>query len=465
MVRPCGRPSLLRLRLLTRAHTGLAVLVLLLEMSSLSTSASSARRGWNDWADSHLNARVRRVLGGFEGLRTVHRNVRDFGAVGDGRAQDRAAIQSAIDNRTGLGAQTLLEVWLPAGTYLTDGPLLLPSYTVLRGDTNATTTVRLGEVGLGALAQKTGLYDTLDRALSMVQVRDLSFDLLTFGVDPYSPEAAACCPAVARFLSGNDTAAAGWCPAVGSCPPLRSQYPVANSPVFFHPANSSLKNDHILFANVRTNNGIWGPGGFPSACGRPANGLFNWAFGPTEQLALLDCHIDRAGRDGLDIAGACDAVTLAGLQISNSQDDCISIHASNVMWYTPVSIAGQPTSPRTGKTLTFNETGEMRDVLVTRCHLWNGSARGIDVIGHLNGLNVTANVIGPTARAGVLLDTTTFVSSTQTGVVAKNLFRDVGRFTNGLLNKCSMVIVTLGACYSFEDNQSKSLSNQGGSFD
>ncbi len=124
------------------------------------------------------------MLHGFDGLQTVHRNVLDFGATGTGRTQDRAAIQAAIDNRTGLSAETLVEVRLPAGIYLTDGPLLLPSYTVLIGDKDVETTVRLSRVGLGALAQKTGLYDTLDRALSMVQVRDLSFDLLTNGVDP-----------------------------------------------------------------------------------------------------------------------------------------------------------------------------------------------------------------------------------------------------------------------------------------
>ena len=29
------------------------------------------------------------------------------------------------------------------------------------------------------------------------------------------------------------------------------------------------------------------------------------------------------------------------------------------------------------------------------------------------------------------------MATTQTGVVENNIFRDIGRFTNGLLNKCS----------------------------
>lgn len=46
------------------------------------------------------------------------------------------------------------------------------------------------------------------------------------------------------------------------------------------------------------------------------NGVFNWAFGPTKQLAIVNCTIDRAGRDSLDIAGASEQVTLAVSEVT-----------------------------------------------------------------------------------------------------------------------------------------------------
>lgn len=61
-------------------------------------------------------------------------SVRDFGATGDGKTKDTAAIQQTIDRCSALGGG---EVLIPAGNYLT-GALALRSNTILRLDRNAT---------------------------------------------------------------------------------------------------------------------------------------------------------------------------------------------------------------------------------------------------------------------------------------------------------------------------------------
>lgn len=61
-------------------------------------------------------------------------SVRDFGAVGDGKAVDTAAIQKALDEAANRGGG---EVILPAGHYIS-GSLVVKSHTTLRFDTGAT---------------------------------------------------------------------------------------------------------------------------------------------------------------------------------------------------------------------------------------------------------------------------------------------------------------------------------------
>jgi len=64
----------------------------------------------------------------------VKLNVRDFGAVGDGKTKDTAAIQGTLDRCSVLGGG---EVLVPAGEYLT-GAIVLRSNTLLRLDEGAT---------------------------------------------------------------------------------------------------------------------------------------------------------------------------------------------------------------------------------------------------------------------------------------------------------------------------------------
>lgn len=58
-------------------------------------------------------------------------NVRDFGAKGDGTADDTAAIQAAIDKAV---SSLAMAVYIPAGTYIITTPLLIQTYS--NGDTS-----------------------------------------------------------------------------------------------------------------------------------------------------------------------------------------------------------------------------------------------------------------------------------------------------------------------------------------
>ena len=235
--------------------------------ADITTSQTEPPIKTDDTANSGgVQERVQRIQDALAALPRIRRNVLDFGAVGDGHAEDRAAIQQAMDNRTGLAVHTVVEVTLPAGKYKTDFPLLVPSFTVLAGESQGAVTIVVGNVGAGALAQKTGLYTEHSTALTVVSVSNLSFDLLTFGVDPYDAADGSCCPAVQRFLENNSTAIKGWCPKIGNCAPLPPKFKVSNSPLFFHPLVGV--NSHILVSNVSTNSGVYEAGAYPSTCGR-----------------------------------------------------------------------------------------------------------------------------------------------------------------------------------------------------
>lgn len=78
----------------------------------------------------------------------VYRNVKDFGAVGDGTTDDTAAINSAISSggRCGFGCEsstvTPALVYFPAGTYLVSKPIVQYYYTQLVGDATNPPTIK-----------------------------------------------------------------------------------------------------------------------------------------------------------------------------------------------------------------------------------------------------------------------------------------------------------------------------------
>lgn len=61
-------------------------------------------------------------------------NVLDFGAVGDGIADDTAAIQAAINAGAGQSVGTAKAVYFPAGDYYISAPITVPNYTTIFGD-------------------------------------------------------------------------------------------------------------------------------------------------------------------------------------------------------------------------------------------------------------------------------------------------------------------------------------------
>ena len=69
-------------------------------------------------------------------------SVRDFGAVGDGIADDTAAIAAALAS----GARSVL---LPQGTYLTTAPLAVPNKTAVVGAGRDATVLKLAHNGYG----------------------------------------------------------------------------------------------------------------------------------------------------------------------------------------------------------------------------------------------------------------------------------------------------------------------------
>ena len=59
-----------------------------------------------------------------------HLDVRSFGAKGDGKIDDTAAFQKALDAAHTAGGGS---VWVPAGSYLLEGSLLVPHGVCLQG--------------------------------------------------------------------------------------------------------------------------------------------------------------------------------------------------------------------------------------------------------------------------------------------------------------------------------------------
>jgi hypothetical protein len=69
-------------------------------------------------------------------------SVKDFGAVGDGVADDTAAIQRAVDNFVGEGC-----LFFPEGTYLITSPILVNKRLWIKGDNSFGTTIKNNGTG------------------------------------------------------------------------------------------------------------------------------------------------------------------------------------------------------------------------------------------------------------------------------------------------------------------------------
>jgi len=87
-------------------------------------------------------------------------SVRDFGAVGDGVADDTAAIQRSLDRplgTAGAGAQSFTHrtIYFPAGNYVITDTIKLPPFTRIQGEGKTSTTIRSRNI-----PRKNTVYDT-----------------------------------------------------------------------------------------------------------------------------------------------------------------------------------------------------------------------------------------------------------------------------------------------------------------
>jgi hypothetical protein len=106
---------------MAKAATGFMALPFL----PLVATRSPAQRDHEDQAQGRTESRQHDPA--------VSLNVRDFGALGDGKAKDTDAIQQALDRCSVLGGG---EVLVPVGNYLS-GAIALRSNTVLHLDAGA----------------------------------------------------------------------------------------------------------------------------------------------------------------------------------------------------------------------------------------------------------------------------------------------------------------------------------------
>lgn len=97
----------------------------------------------------------------------VVKDVADFGATGDGRTDDTASIQAAVDKASSLGGGF---VFLPVGTYRCSGVVIRSSHIVLvgQGDESVLTTGTANQPELIRIGAGPGLVDVEVRNLALI---------------------------------------------------------------------------------------------------------------------------------------------------------------------------------------------------------------------------------------------------------------------------------------------------------
>ena len=131
------------------------------------------------------------------------KNVRNFGAVGDGVTDDRVAISAAI---TSLGGAAGV-VYFPAGNYLMKSTLNLPGGCVLRGErsSNTTLTIEHAATGLSVSKGQSGVFQAVVSGCSLHSSSIVVTNGATFAAGDY-----------AEIREDNDAAwgASDWAPKV-----------------------------------------------------------------------------------------------------------------------------------------------------------------------------------------------------------------------------------------------------------
>jgi hypothetical protein len=108
-------------------------------------------------------------------------NVLDFGAIGDGVADDSAAIQAAINAVPSIGG----EVYFPRGTYLVNTKIALKGRLSLVGESRNNTFIKAGTVGMTVLEQNGSAYNMRIKHLGV-----LGDGKAAFGISMVSPNQA-----------------------------------------------------------------------------------------------------------------------------------------------------------------------------------------------------------------------------------------------------------------------------------
>ncbi|KAK0327045.1 hypothetical protein LTR82_001807 [Friedmanniomyces endolithicus] len=138
---------MLSLRSSNMFSTALSVILSLTALSpvaavptpQVSNSPSQTSGYWLGQTQFHSNSPV---WGNPDTNYKVYRNVKDYGATGDGSTDDTNAINAALSagNRCGVGCNsstiTPAIVYFPAGTYQVHAPIIMEYYTQLIGDAN-----------------------------------------------------------------------------------------------------------------------------------------------------------------------------------------------------------------------------------------------------------------------------------------------------------------------------------------
>lgn len=116
--------------------------------SDVSASDTAPARGLYWYGDSKL--RHTSAPAGLPDDYKVFRNVRDYGAKGDGITDDTTAIEAALQSgrrcspRTGCTSSSVSRavIYFPSGVYLVSHPLIMYYYTLLAGDPNNPATIK-----------------------------------------------------------------------------------------------------------------------------------------------------------------------------------------------------------------------------------------------------------------------------------------------------------------------------------
>lgn len=243
-------------------------------------------------------------------------NVKDFGAVGDGVADDTVALQAAIT--AGAGGT----VYLPAGTYNISSTLLVPSNRALQGAGMLTAIIRQTVLPTpGTVPNSATPFDCIQITGSNVQVRDLTLLGAAVGY-----------PALLTSAQG------------GKC-------------LTIQPAASSSR---ILLENL-------------SCQQAQANGVQVW--NGVRDVEIRNLQIFNCGNEGLYLAFDAGQIRISGLQIFQVRSWGFDTNAGKVLLENfRIENCGDPgvLNDGGGLTVTMDDLSTFRDDVVIQ----NGSVLG-----------------------------------------------------------------------------------------